>query len=63
MVSPEFPVIASSALPEGVDGFKEVDGVWVTTWPLAIQLASALRYGLVELDRQERNEQNKGAAK
>lgn len=47
----ELAVIASSVLPEGVEGFKEVDGVWVTSWPLAIQLASALRYGLVELDR------------
>ncbi len=47
----ELAVIASSVLPEGVDGFKEVDGVWVTSWPLAIQLASALRYALTELDR------------
>jgi hypothetical protein len=47
----EVAVIASTALPEGVDGFKEMDGIWVTSWPLAIQLASALRYALVELDR------------
>jgi hypothetical protein len=47
----ELAVIASTALPEGVSGFKEVEGVWVTGWPLAIQLASALRYALVELDR------------
>ena len=46
----EVAVIASTALPEGVDGFREMDGVWVTGWPLAIQLASALRYALIELD-------------
>jgi len=47
----EVAVIASAALPAEVDGFKEVDGVWVTSWPLAIQLARALRYALIELDR------------
>jgi len=46
----ELAVIASTALPEGVDGFRELDGVWVTGWPLAIQLASALRFALLELD-------------
>ena len=44
-------IIASTVLPQGVDGFKDMDGVWVTSWPLAIQLASALRFALVELDR------------
>jgi hypothetical protein len=47
----EVAVIASTVLPQGVDGFKDMDGVWVTSWPLAIQLASALRFALVELDR------------
>jgi len=55
----EVAVIASAVLPEGVEGFCQVEGVWVTSWPLAIQLASALRFALVELDRQERNEQDK----
>ncbi len=55
----EVAVIASTALPEGVEGFSQVEGVWVTSWPLAIQLASALRFALLELDRQERNEQDK----
>ena len=55
----EVAVIASAVLPEGVEGFSQVENVWVTSWPLAIQLASALRYALLELDRQERNEENK----
>lgn len=55
----EVAVIVSAVLPEGVEGFSQVEGVWVTTWPLATQLASALRYALLELDRQERNEQDK----
>jgi hypothetical protein len=55
----EVAVIVSAVLPEGVEGFCQMEGVWVTTWPLATQLASALRYALVELDRQERNEQDK----
>lgn len=57
--SAEVAVIVSAVLPEGIEGFGQVEGVWVTSWPLATQLASALRYALVELDRQERSEQDK----
>jgi len=54
----ELAVIASTALPEGVEGFQLMDGVWVTSWPLAMQLASALRFALMELDRTKMSMEN-----
>jgi hypothetical protein len=35
-------------MPQGVDAFAEVDGVWVTTPALAVPLAAALRLALTE---------------
>jgi hypothetical protein len=45
----DLAVIVTHAMPEGVDNFGEVDGVWVTTPELAIALASALRNTLAEV--------------
>jgi len=44
----DLAVIVTQAMPQDVDSFAEVDGVWVTTPALAIPLAAALRLGLVE---------------
>lgn len=42
-------VIVSEALPDGVDTFAMVDGVWVCSWTCVRPLATALRVGLIEL--------------
>jgi len=44
----DLAVIVTQAMPQGVDSFGEVDGVWVTTPALAIQLGAALRLTLTE---------------
>jgi hypothetical protein len=45
----EVAVLASEALPKGVEGFSLIDGVWVAPPRLALPLAGALRGGLIEL--------------
>ncbi len=42
-------VIVTEALPKGVGSFGRIDGVWVTTVPLAGSLAEALRATLTEV--------------
>ena len=44
-------VIVSEALPEDVQGFAIVEGVWVCGWSAAKSLATALRHGLLELGK------------
>jgi hypothetical protein len=44
----EIAVIVSQALPEGIESFGLVDGVWVTHPGTAIPVAMALRYSLTE---------------
>jgi len=46
--SADIAVIVTQAMPQGVDTFGEVEGVWVTTPALAIPLAAALRLTLTE---------------
>lgn len=45
----EIAVITSVALPEGVESFGLVDGVWVCAPRYAIPLATSLRHGLIEV--------------
>lgn len=45
----EVAVIASQALPDGVNGFGLVDGVWVCRFEYAIPMAVCLRQGLIDL--------------
>lgn len=42
-------VLVSEVLPEGVESFELIDGVWVCSWASARVLASVLRQGLIEL--------------
>jgi hypothetical protein len=44
-------VLVSLELPRDVTGFGCVEGVWISNWPSAINLAHALRTGLVEVAR------------
>jgi len=48
-LSAELAVLASEALPKGVEGFALIEGVWVVPPRLALALAGALRGGLVEI--------------
>lgn len=45
----EVAVITSHALPEGVDSFGIIDGVWVCAPRYAVPLASSLRQGLIDV--------------
>lgn len=45
----EVAVLVSEALPREVASFRLVDGVWVTSIPLAVSLAEALRVGLMDV--------------
>ena len=45
----EIAVLTSQALPEGIDSFGLVDGIWVCAPRYAVPLATSLRHGLVEV--------------
>ncbi|MEP1208166.1 MAG: DUF2130 domain-containing protein [Rhizobiaceae bacterium] len=45
----EVGVITSFALPEGVDSFGLVDGIWVCAPRYAVPLATSLRQGLIDV--------------
>ena len=44
----DLAVIVTQTMPQGLDSFAEVEGVWVTTPLLAISLGAALRLCVVE---------------
>ena len=44
-------VLITQAMPEGVDTFALIDGVWVCSWKCAKGLATALRAGLIEVGK------------
>ncbi len=50
-VRAELAVIATETLPRGTNSFDLIDGVWVTGYHLAPNLAEALRASLVQLAR------------
>lgn len=45
----EVAVITSHALPDGIDSFGLVDGIWVCAPRYAVPLATSLRHGLIEV--------------
>ena len=45
----EIALIVSTVLPEGVETFDLIDGIWVTRLRFAIPLAIALRQSLIDL--------------
>ncbi len=47
-VKAEIAVLVTEALPKGVTGFTQIEGVWVTGISLACSLAEALRAGLIQ---------------
>lgn len=44
-------VLVTQAMPEGVDTFAQIDGVWVCSWKCAKALAMVLRCGLIEVGK------------
>ncbi|MEL7499018.1 MAG: DUF2130 domain-containing protein [Planctomycetota bacterium] len=44
-------VLVTQAMPEGVDTFAQIDGVWVCSWKCAKALATVLRSGLIEVGK------------
>jgi len=47
----DIAIIASAVLPDSIEHFGPMEGVWVTYWPLATQVAGALRIVLIELNQ------------
>jgi len=45
----DIAVLVSTVLPKGVSGITNINGVWVVDYVLAVGLASALRYGMIEV--------------
>jgi len=45
----EVAVITSQTLPEGVESFGMIDGVWVCAPRYAVPLTSSLRQGLIDV--------------
>ena len=46
-------VLVTQSLPEGVETFAQIDGVWVCSWKCAKGLAMALRAGLIEVGKSQ----------
>lgn len=44
-------IIVSTVLPDGVDNFAQMGGVWVCSWACAVHVATALRTGLLEVGK------------
>lgn len=47
-------ILVSSTMPTGVEPFARIDDVWVTNWACAVNVASALRVGLLEVAKARR---------
>ncbi len=50
----QIAILVSQELPKDVTSFRQIDGVWVTSVPCAINLAHALRVGLLEVGAAKR---------
>ena len=46
-------VIVTQAMPDGVDTFAQINGIWVCSWQCAKGLAMALRSGLIEVGKSQ----------
>jgi len=50
-IKADIGVLVTTALPKGVSDFGYIDGIVVTTYPLAVPIATLLRTQLIELTR------------
>lgn len=48
-IKADFALIVSSAVPKAVQGFDQIEGVWVIEPRYAVPVATALRLGMIEL--------------
>ena len=48
-INADIAVLMSIVLPKEINGFTQFKGVWVTSYPLAIAVAAALRANLIEV--------------
>ncbi|OQZ04159.1 MAG: hypothetical protein B6D34_04085 [Candidatus Brocadia sp. UTAMX1] len=48
-VKAEVAVLVTETMPKGIEGFAQIEGVWVADYALSIALASVLRTSLMEL--------------
>ncbi|PJC48836.1 MAG: DUF2130 domain-containing protein, partial [Candidatus Omnitrophica bacterium CG_4_9_14_0_2_um_filter_42_8] len=48
-IKADIAVLMSIVLPKEINGFTQFKGVWVTSYPLAIAVAAALRANLIEV--------------
>lgn len=55
----DISVIVSEALPEGMDHFKQIAGVWVSDIPSFLSLAVALRAILIQVSRANASQEGK----
>ncbi len=51
LVSADICVLVSKTLPEGIKGFKLIDGVWISDYASVLPLTIALRSHLIELSQ------------
>jgi len=50
-IKADIAIIATQALPEGIETFEFRDGVWITAYKFVLPLATALRFQLSEINR------------
>ena len=50
--SADCAILVSQVLPEGLRGFGDIDGVWVTGWEHAIAVAGVMRQAIIEIGLQ-----------
>ena len=60
IVKAEIAVLISSVLPKGIQGFGQIDGVWVCSYQSFVPLVQVLRQMLIKLTSAKMAEENKG---
>lgn len=60
LVKADICILVSAVLPEGIDSFGLVDGIWVCGFSAALPLVSALRFHLSEISKVQKSLVGKG---
>ena len=59
----DIAVLVSTVMPEGVNTFAQIDGVWVCSWECASVLAAVLRVGVIEVSKARRSAEGQESKK
>lgn len=59
----DIAVIVSTVMPEGIETFDQIDGVWVCSWEFAGVLATVLRVGVIEITAARRAAEGRDSKK